>query len=316
MYEKYEIDKILESSIRNTVSVDSGILLSSSSAVLGFSCGEPNQSKSRSFYKHYNSSFLMTSDTGSFSKSKALRIVLRENQDKNQKYWEVWNSTRLTQVKNLSKIHSSLAGYLSFGGIAWSFDDKYILYVAEPIPEESSSFWSGEESLGNSNIYIENFGEGLLHLTRPRLYIYDITENSIKSIETCANIFPAQPNFHPRTGNYTFIGFEKDPYILALADMLNRSSKLYQGSIFSEKAEEIKISPHFMAALFPKFSPNGEYISYFGVPRDCISHCMCLSLVVYHISNQENSTIVGIVHDYNKEFNGIYGYHDTLSTYE
>ena len=316
MCDEFDIVKILESSIRNTVSVESGTLLSSSSSVLELSCGDPKQSKSRSYYKHYNSSFAMTSGTVSFSKSKALRIALQENQESNERYWEVWNSTRLIQVKSLSKIHSGLAGYACFGGIAWSSDDKHALYVAQPIHNKSSSFWSGEENLGNSNLYTENFGEGLLHLTNPTLYLYNISENSVKSIETNVDIFPAQPCFQPGTGTYTFIGFEKTAYVLALADMLNRSSKLYQGSLFSEKIEEIEILPHLMAALFPKFSPNGEYISYYGVPKDSLCHCMCLSMNIYNTSNQETKTIVEVVHDYNPQFNGIYGYHDVVSTYQ
>ena len=59
----------------------------------------------------------------------------------------------LFKLKVSAKYHSGLAGYACFGGIAWSSDDKHITLCRTAYPDKSSSFWSGEENLGNSNLY-------------------------------------------------------------------------------------------------------------------------------------------------------------------
>ena len=310
-----DIAKLVEASARLYVSVDSGTLLSSSSAVLGLSCGDPYQSKSREFFKQYNSSFALATGSGSFSRSKALRLVVQEGEKPEELFWEVWNSTRLIQVKDLKKIHTKLAGHSCFGRAAWSTDDKYVLYIAEPTSKKSSSFWSGEENVGSANIYKETFGEGLKHLTNPTLFLYDIPENSVKEVSTFDSIYPAQPFFRPGTDQYVFIGYEKTPYKLGISAMLNRKSKLYKKSISSDETEEIIIPNSLMAALFPKFSPNGRYLSYYGVPKDSLCHCMCVSLHVYDMDTQETKTIIEVVNNYNENFNGIYGFHDALAPY-
>ena len=194
---KIDIARLVEASLRLSTTVDSGILFSKSSAILGLSCSDPYQSKSRDFYKYYNASFPMSPGSGSFSKNKSLRLVVQEGDKKEDLYWELWDSSRLLQVKDLKKIHTSLAGHAAFGRAAWSFDEKYVIYVAETISKKSASFWSGEEDIGNANLYKENFGEGLKHLSNPKLFLYNVQENSVKNIETGDGFYPGQAYFRP-----------------------------------------------------------------------------------------------------------------------
>ena len=97
--------------------------------------------------------------------------------------------------------------------------------------------------------------------------------------------------------------------------MLNRNTKLYTKSVKAEDIANIPIPERFMAALFPKFSPNGRYLAYIGVPQNSLSHTMATALVVYDLETFNTKIVLDVVNDYNEVFNGIYGYHETLSTY-
>lgn len=317
MSKALEVAKLVEASLRLSISVDSGSLLSSTSALISFSCTDPYQSKPRSFTKHYNAFFPITpSKDSSFSNSRELRLALQEGEKKEDLYWELWNTSRLLKVKDLKKIHSYLAGNACFGKLAWSSDDKYVLYVAEGITKKPNGFWSGEENVGGTSVYKEHFGETLKYLTSPKLYLYDLGANEVKEVLGNDLFYPAQPCFRPGTGEYVVVGFEKTPYKLGMYAMLNRNNKLFKKSLGSEDIEEIGLPSNFMAALYPKFSPDGRHLSYFGVPAGSISHAMCMALAVYNLETRETSILIDIVHDYNENFNGIYGYHDTLSPYD
>ena len=141
------------------------------------------------------------------------------------------------------------------------------------------------------------------------MFLYYLSTNTLTKLEI-PNVYPAQPNFHPNSSEFVFIGYEKTLYKLGLSGMLNRKTNLYIKSIFSDTIIEIKMHSKFMAGLFPKFSPNGLLISYFAVPADSLSHCMCLALIVYNIETMENTIVLDVIEEYNESFNGIYGYHD------
>lgn len=316
MSRSQDLAKLFETLARMSSSIDGGILTSSNSAILRLSTQDPVQSKPRDYVKFINTSFALTScKESTFNPARNLRLALQEGEKKEDLTWELWSKSRLLQVKDLKKSHSVLASSISFGKAAWSDDSKFVVYIAENIPKKSASFWSGEENSGNQHVYKENFGEGLKHIVDPSLYVYKIDSNEVSQIKHPQNIWPAHPVFYPGTKDLYFIGFDKGPYKLGLAAMLNRKTKLYKASIADESVEEIQTGNEYMGVLYPKFSPDGRYLAYYGVPLGSISHCMCISLVLKDMNTGEIREVVPRVQEYNEKFNGIYGFHENISTY-
>lgn len=297
--------------------IKSGIIFSNKSFIIEKSVQEVHQEKSRLFYISISSSFpLVSSKESSFSSTRSLRLLMQEDEITKSQYWELWSSVRLLKVKSLKSIHNYFGHVSAFGKPRWSDNDKYVSYIAEPINPSSSSFWSSEENPGKKFIFKDDFGECMRNITNPSLYLYDIDLNDIKIINVSPCIWPAQPVFRPGTNDIYYIGFEKGEFKLALSGMINRKSKLFKTDIFNKEFEEIDTGKNYMAVLFPKFSPNGNLLSFYGVPQNSISHNMCISLCVYKIASKEIIGIVPRIHEFNENFNGIYGYHETLETYD
>ena len=308
--------KLFETIARLSATIESGVLLNSSSMILKISVDEPSQGKCRGYFKSINCNFALTScKESSFSHSRLLRLALQEGDKEEDISWELWSRNRIVQVKDLKKSHSVLTSSPAFGKISWSTDDKFVAYTAEDTPKKSSNFWSGEENSGNQFWYKETFGEGLNHLTEPKLFVYKIPENEVSEIKTPENIYPTHPVFRPGTHDLYFIGLEKSSYKLGLAGMLNRKSKLFKLSELGENLEEIEFPSEYMAGLYPKFSPNGQFLSFLGVPKGSLSHIMCLSMLIQDLNSGEIRVLVPEITDFNPNFNGIYGFQDTISSY-
>lgn len=316
MAKSQELAKLLEMTTRLSSTIDGGVLLSSNSAILSLSVHEPSQSKSREYYKLVNTNFALTScKLSSFNQDRSLRLALQEGEKKEDLCWELWSKNRLLQVKDLKKSHSVLTSSLVFGKTAWSADNKFVVYSAESTPKKSSNFWSGEENSGNQFWYKETFGENLKHISEPKLFVYKTTENEVAEVKTPENVYPAHPVFRPGTHDLFFIGYEKFSYKLGLAAMLNRKTKLFKLSELGENTEEIAFPNEYMGVLYPKFSPNGRYMTFLGVPTGSLPHTMCLTMLIKDLQTEEIRVLVPQVTDFNPAFNGIYGFHDTIALY-
>ena len=304
----------LEACLHLILSVDSGVLISKDSAIISYSTLDPYQAKSKGFSKAYNCYYAMSSCIiSSFSASRNLKLSLVEGDSNQALLWETWNSSRLLKTKSLKKYHSVLANHPCFGKPTWHSNDEYMIYVADTVREKFGNFWSEEEKTGNSNLYIDKLGDELDHLLNPKLFLYDIVNNEIKEIITSDNIYPAQPNFRPGTDEFAYIGYLKEPYRIGIKGLHNRDTKLFKRSVKSEEIEEILIPDKFIAALYPKFSPNGKLLCYYAAPKGIHGHTMCLSLIVYDIETRESKIVLDTVEEFNENFNGIYGFQDKLA---
>ena len=312
-----QVVSTLEACLRLYVNVDSGTLLSESSAILSFSIIDPYQSKSREFLKYYSCTFPCSpGKLVSFSPSRRLRLVLTEGESPQDQFWEVWSSSRMTQVKSLKKSHASLVHQTCFGKLSWSSSESHALYIAEPSAKKGGSYWSEEDPKGEQNLYRDCLGEELWTVSEPQIYLYDLCRNEVKQVGTSEEVYPAQPCFRPGTEEFVYIGFLKKPFKIGVRALLNRDTRLYKSSLCNEgQAEDIKIPERFMAALYPKCSPDGRLLSYFGVPANSISHCMCLSLLVYDFQTSETSIVLDTVEEFREDFNGIYGFNEKLTQY-
>jgi acylaminoacyl-peptidase len=313
-----DVSSKLKSLTLITSLIDFGVLFSKDSLVLGMHSEDVTKSAVRSYKKFINSNFpFPTCKSFSFNQSRSLLLCFQEESPEDLTL-ELWSSSRLLQVLPLKKTHSVLTSSSPFGKPFWSHDDKFFIYSAEAIPIKSSHFWTGEENSGNQHWFKENFGEGLKHVIDPQLFLYSIEKNQVILFKTPENIWPAQAIFRPGTDEVYFIGFEKFDFKLGLSGMINRKSKMFKRRVDGEveEVEEIDGFFGFMAVLFPKFSPNGQFLSCFAVPEGSLAHVMCVSLVVKDLQTNLIKELVPRVFEFNSEFNGIYGYHETLETYD
>ncbi|CAG9329314.1 unnamed protein product [Blepharisma stoltei] len=311
-----EISKLLESAMRLSCTVKKGILFNKTSALVKFSTDEPYQSQGRDFFKLYGFNSLLPltqANSEYYSPSRHHKILIRGEKEEEQ-YIEVWDQHRLRLVKELKKVHSTIIENPVFGEISWSSDERYIVYIAEASKKKSGSFWSGEEDVGNTNLYKENFGELLFNVTNPKLYVFDIKENSISEIPLPEDIYPAQSMFRPNSYDLVIVGYKKTSYKVGMTAMLNRESNLYQININNKEVIKIDTKDTLQGIAIPRFNPSGTLLAYYGVPKGKRSHVTCLSLNLLDWENKLHRCLVDAVEDYNDHFNGIYGFYDSLST--
>lgn len=308
--------KLFESAARLTSTPVAGYLFPGGTA-LKYTCEEPVQGTSREFYKAVGSvDFpLFTAALESYSPSRNLKLAVREGDKKEEQVFELWDRNRMFQVKNLKKHHSIVLKHAAFGRVAWSSDENFIAYIAEACPAKSGSFWSEEETKGNQNLYKENFGENLREITNPRLFVYNLSENSTKEVSVPENIHPAQCTFVPNTHKVVYIGYEKTPFIRGLSAMLNRSSSLYLTDIQSTETKCLGKPQGTMGVQYPKFNQSGSLGAFYAIPEGTKSHATCLTLHLLDYESLEFRLLVDLVHEDNDHFNGLYGFHDELSSY-
>ena len=300
-----------------SASIKSGTIFPNKSLIIERSVLEVHQEKYQSYYISISSSFpLVSNKESSFNSTRSLRLLLQEDDATKSQYWELWSAVRILKVKSLNSIHNYFGHVSAFGKPQWSDDNKYVSYIAEPIPATSSSFWTNEENSGKQYIFKDDFGEFMRNLTDPSLYLYNIDLNDVRMVKVSESIWPAQPVFRPGTNDLYYIGYEKGEFKLALSGMINRKSRLFRTDILNDEYEEIDLGIECMALLFPKFSPNGMFLSFYSIPANSISHNMCMRLCIYNIISKEIIEIIPIVQEFNENFNGIYGYHETLETYD
>lgn len=309
--------KLLTQIFRMTTFCTGGTILPQNSALLKLQTNDPVTSQFREFSELHgvSKSPILSGKVVSYSPLRSSVALFREGEKKEETILEVWRNNRILFSKQLKGIHSVLITNSTIARVAWSSDENYLAYIAEAKPPKKASFWAEEEGAGKDYLFRQDFGETLRDVTHPRLFIVNINTEEVKEIEVPSHVYPAQPVFRPGKKELVFVGYVKQDYHLGVQFMLNRPTVLIAYDIESQSFEEIKIEEGLMAAQMPKFSPNGEILSYFGVPKGALTHCMCLSLHIMNYAEKLSRTLIDIVHENNDTFNGIFGYHDTHSRY-
>jgi acylaminoacyl-peptidase len=303
---------ILESIYRLSRTPASGLILGPTSAQLTFSQHDPRQGKAFRFTEVYSPNPLgqiMTDKViaDQYSPSRQLRLVVREGEKKEQQFFELWNQHRLLAVKDLKAEHHQVIIDDQFGQVSWSPDEKSILYIAEKKKPEEVSVWDADES--TKNVYRENFGETLTHVTDPGLFLFNWADRSVQAMPVPSDVFPAYPTFHPRDCEFVFVGYQKHAYKLGLRYMLDRKTTLYRSRLEGE-AQLLAIPDEFMAALCPKFNPAGKLLL-FGVPHT-LAHSTGCGLLSLDWSNNEVSTLLPVMETSQPHFSGLYFFHANL----
>lgn len=309
--------KLLTQILRMSTSSQGGVILPRNTAYLKFQTSDPTTSSFREFSELHgpHNLPLLTGKCISYSPQRTSIALFREGEKKEETILEIWRNNRIIFAKQLKGVHSVLITNPTLARVAWSSDENYLAYIAESKPAKKASFWTDEEGAGQDYLYKQDFGETLRDVTNPRLFLVNISSEEVKELDVPSHVYPAQPVFRPGTQEIVFTGFLKQDYQLGVQFMLNRPTVLIAYDIETKSCKEIPIDAGLMAAQMPKFSPDGSFLSYFGVPKGSLTHCLCLSLHIMNYQNQQSRTLIDIIHEYNPTFNGLYGYHDTHSRY-
>ncbi|ROL49160.1 Acylamino-acid-releasing enzyme [Anabarilius grahami] len=206
------------------------------------------------------------------------------------------------------------ADFNGFACLAWSPCEKKLLYVAEKKrvePSAQSSIVSASEDGGlvlleeqDKNVYIEDWGEGLVGKSCPVLCVADLNKAAvIVYAGVPPNISPGQALWGPNGRGVIFVGQWNEPFRLGLKFCSNRRSALFY---LDMKGNCDCLSPEGVSVSSPRMSPDSCWIVYlqgqvFG------PHHQCLSMMLYDIKNRSTSVLVDVVRRAEKgQFAGIY----------
>jgi len=242
------------------------------------------------------------------SPSRNYRLVVREGEKKEQNFFELWNKQRIIAVKDLKAEHRQVLIDDQFGQVSWSSDERSILYIAEKKRAEEVSIWDSEA--GSKNLYRENLGENLAHVSDPGLFVFHWEEKKVEAVPVPPDVLPAFPAFHPRESEFAFIGYKKHSYALGLRYMLNREAQLFKSRLGGEPLP-LELPQGFISLLNPKFSSDGK-LFVTGVPHT-VAHSTCYSLISVDWTTLQTSTVIPLYATSQPHFSGLYGFHDSLS---
>ncbi|XP_077080050.1 acylamino-acid-releasing enzyme isoform X3 [Siphateles boraxobius] len=248
------------------------------------------------------------------SPSGTLQAVIREEAE--HQYLEVWGQNGLEKSLDLIALnkHGKVYEDAPFACLAWSPCEKKLLYVAEKKRVEASaqsSFALASEDGGlvlleeqDKNVYIEDWGEGLVGKSCPVVCVADLFKAAVIVYAGIPpNISPGQALWGPNGRGVVFVGQWNEPFRLGLKFCSNRRSALFY---LNMKGNCECLSSDSMSVSSPRMSPDSCWIVYlqgqvFG------PHHQCLSMMLYDMKNKSTSVLVDVVRRAEKgQFAGIY----------
>ncbi|XP_039534603.1 S9 family peptidase isoform X1 [Pimephales promelas] len=248
------------------------------------------------------------------SPSGTLQAVIREVAE--HQYLEVWGQNGLENSLDLIALnkHGKVYEDAQFACLAWSPCEKKLLYVAEkkrlePSAQSSSASVSEDGGLvlleeQDKNVYIEDWGEGLVGKSCPVLCVADLNKAAVIVYAGIPpNISPGQALWGPNGRGVVFVGQWNEPFRLGLKFCSNRRSALFY---LNMKGNCECLSSDSMSVSSPRMSPDSCWIVYlqgqvFG------PHHQCLSMMLYDMKNKSTSVLVDVVRRAEKgQFAGIY----------
>jgi acylaminoacyl-peptidase len=290
----------------------SGWILNNTSAIVKYYTCDPISTSYREIYHTYGavSMPIVSGSIVTYTPSRQLFAVFREG-SRQETILEIWRENRLTSVKLLEQ-HKQIITNSALGYFTWSSDETLLAYVAENADQPAGSFWSKSAGAGKEHYIKQNFGENMLNISDPRIFIYNIQTQTLETFEPPCDVYTAQPVFRPRSRKLVFVGYAKHPYAIGLQYMLNKETKLFEYDIETKEISEIKLTEDVYAACMPRFTPDGRFMSYFGAPKGSTTHAMSMYLNLMDYEDKSTRVLLSPVREFNPTFNGINTYHDIL----
>uniref|UniRef100_A0A8C2E420 acylaminoacyl-peptidase n=1 Tax=Cyprinus carpio TaxID=7962 RepID=A0A8C2E420_CYPCA len=218
------------------------------------------------------------------SPSGTVQAVIRE--EAGDQYLEVWGQNGLEKTLDLTALnkHGKVYEDAQFSCLAWSPCEKKLLYVAEKKRVEPSAHSSANEDGGlvlleeqDKNIYVEDWGEGLMGKSCPVLCVADLNKEAVIIYAGVPpHVSPGQALWAPNGRGVVFVGQWNEPFRLGLKFCSNRRTL---GPITSLCQYDLSwpecLSAEGVSVSSPRMSPDSCWIVYlqgqvFGPHHQCL----------------------------------------------
>ncbi|KAK2400018.1 acylamino-acid-releasing enzyme [Trifolium repens] len=225
------------------------------------------------------------------SGSKLLVIRNHEKEEGVSCCFEIWSCSCLEKEFHIPQsLHGLVYNDGWFEGVSWNFDETMIAYVAEePSPtkpvfsnmgykkggcsEEDFGSWKGQGD------WEDDWGETYSAKRRPTLFVININSGevqAVKGIDKSLSVGQVvwAPFIEGSEQYLVFVGWSSEKRKLGMKYCSNRPCALYavKALYHESKSDEperhssteelyaLNLTPTISSALFPRFSPNGEFL--------------------------------------------------------
>ncbi|XP_072537680.1 acylamino-acid-releasing enzyme isoform X2 [Salminus brasiliensis] len=202
----------------------------------------------------------------------------------------------------------------TFACLAWSPCEEKLLYVAEKKRVGSlaqASFTSASESghlvvleEEDKNVYMEDWGEGLVGKTAPVLCVADLSKGEVTICSGVPpHVSPGQALWAEDGRGVIFVGWWHEPFRLGLKFCSNRRSALFYIDL---KGNCDLLSSDSGSVSSPRLSPDCRWLVYLQ-GRVFGPHHQCLCMMLYDLQNRTSSVLVDVIRRAEKgQFAGVY----------
>ncbi|KAL5066857.1 hypothetical protein RYX36_017744 [Vicia faba] len=224
------------------------------------------------------------------SASKLLLIRNPDNKQDATSCFQIWSSSRLEKEFHIPQsMHGSVYNDGWFEGVSWNLDETLIAYVAEepsstkPVFNNMGYVKGGcaEKDIGSwkgQGDWQEDWGETYSAKRRPTLFVININSGEVQSVKGIdKSLSVGQVVWAPFKDGLeqylVFVGWSSGTRKLGMKYCSNRPCSLYavRAPHHESKSEEpehhstqelhaLNLTPTISSALFPRFSPNGEFL--------------------------------------------------------
>lgn len=207
-------------------------------------------------------------------------------------YIEVVASENVIKI-DAGDLHGKVIGDSWFGSVSWSFDERYVTYVAQPkAVKKTSSF---EEDVSNKFDYIEDWGEKMDGLSTLVICILDthIGKITVLSDLSEGNITVGQPSFNSHSYEIVYTAWITQPKRLGMIYCFQRPCSLYMVSLSDfltsgTKLVPTQITPNLKLARSGRFSPDGKLLCFIGRKNSLVSHNGCFELFMKRLDSPKS----------------------------
>lgn len=252
-----------------------------------------------------------------------MRIVYQDNQ-------------LVSTFKAPKTLHGSIYLGERKGGIAWSYDEKTLAYVAEKNVTNSPTFWENVNTIDENNDkdamplpgakfeYEDDWGEQYEGKKNASIFLATIATGKIEEMKGVpANLTCADVIFVPDSNELVFAATETDkPKRLGIIYCYNRPIALYHVVLDKEDqaknvVKKLELVPQDEESKTigtmrnPRFSPDGKQLAFLAT-RDIVTHGTCSFLCVTEWVTKHTCTVIPIKDepdvsalDVTKAFNGL-----------
>ncbi|KAG9270893.1 acylamino-acid-releasing enzyme isoform X1 [Astyanax mexicanus] len=254
----------------------------------------------------------------SHSPSGTRRAVIREASAHGvgHQYLEVWGCRGLEKSFDLTALskHGKVYEDAQFACLAWSPCEEKLLYVAEKKrvgssekASPSSANQSGELIVleeEDKNVYMEDWGEGLVGKSVPVLCVADLSK---REVNVCTgvppHVSPGQALWAEGGRGVVFVGWWNEPFRLGLKFCSNRRSALFHIDL---KGNCELLSADSGSVSSPRLSPDHRWLVYLQ-GRVFGPHHQCLLMMLYDIEKRSSSVLIDVIRRAGKgQFAGVY----------